>query len=351
MKTIKRLILLSLSLLLSTGFLHAQISTNNPPVITKGLIGLWHLDGNAIDSSGNGRNGTIVGATASTGRFGPGYTFNGSSYIDVGDVDLSSQQFSVNGWIRTDRAGIVADWRMWISKMDSQSGGSFELYLGDGRAIGGGGDGPAFASLNGGQAVYVLAPNTPNVRDGNWHMITVTFQLGKQTLYCDGEELISSTGTDPLPQNNAHVRIGGMDGWGPYHHPWIGDVDEVALYNRALTASEVAKLAGITIAAPQKLVISPNSSTFVSTETYDLTFILENVTQNVISETILLDGVDRTSDFMTGAVQGNIKNGKFYMTGSPVLTAGKHTLAATFNLQDGTSVSSTEIYRVIATKP
>jgi hypothetical protein len=349
MKTIKRLILLSLSLLLSTGFLHAQISTNNPPVITKGLIGLWHLDGNATDASGNGRNGSVVGATTSVGRFGQGYTFNGSSYIDVGDVDLSSQQFSVNGWIRTDRQAIVGDWRMWFSKMDSNAGGPIELFIEDGRAELGG-DGVSYLAWNGGTGQYDIRTPTINARDGVWHMVTMTFKPGSQTLYVDGLALATSDSTQPLPLPSSRLRIGGID-FGPYHHPWIGDIDEVSMYNRVLTAAEVAKLAGTTFTQTPKLVISPNSSTFVSTETYDLTFILENVTQNVISETILLDGVDRTSDFMTGAVQGNIKNGKFYMTGSPVLTTGKHTLAATFNLQDGTNVSSTVTYRVIATKP
>ena len=54
---------------------------------TTGLVGYWQLNGNANDSSGQGNNGTIVGATATTDRFGTAnmaMSFNGSNnYIAV----------------------------------------------------------------------------------------------------------------------------------------------------------------------------------------------------------------------------------------------------------------------------
>src|SRR4051812_45628431 len=101
-KTIK-LLILALLLTLVIAPLQAQ------NVITNGLVGLWHLNGNALDSSGNGHNGTINGATVvNSGKFGQAYTFDGNSNIDVGDLSLPGDH-SVSGWIRTTRAAITED--------------------------------------------------------------------------------------------------------------------------------------------------------------------------------------------------------------------------------------------------
>lgn len=68
--------------LLST-FSLAQVPSYVP---TNGLVGWWPFTGNAVDSSGNGHDGTLYGATLISDRFGSpncAYSYNGSSYISV----------------------------------------------------------------------------------------------------------------------------------------------------------------------------------------------------------------------------------------------------------------------------
>jgi hypothetical protein len=79
-----------------------------------------------------------------------------------------------------------------------------------------------------------------NGRDGNWHMVTVTYASGSQRLYVDGCLAALSTYAGPLPLVPDGVLIGGFS-FGPYHHPWIGDLDEVSIYSRVLSAAEVGR--------------------------------------------------------------------------------------------------------------
>ncbi len=80
-----------------------DISTNE----ISNLIGHWALDGNAIDSSGNGNNGSVVGATPTTDRFGNAnraYYFDGN--LDRIEIPYSSvlnvrgDQITVSAWIK-----------------------------------------------------------------------------------------------------------------------------------------------------------------------------------------------------------------------------------------------------------
>lgn len=206
-----------------------------------GLWGYWPLDGNAEDASGNEHHGQIQGAKPTAGIIGEAYSFDGSAGIDVGNPDFSSEQYTVSGWLRTDCPAKVDDWKTWIDKLDD-SGGPFELGLCDGRGEVGM-HGPQFLVWDGGQGVVNFSDSTnqSNLRDGKWRMFTVTYEKGSQKVYVDGALVGSLNYAGHLPANKTPVRIGGHH-FGPYHHPWIGDVDEVFIYQRVLSASEVEAL-------------------------------------------------------------------------------------------------------------
>ena len=69
-----------------------------------GLVGAWVGDGGTgttlTDSSGNGRHGTISGATWVAGRVGQALNFTGSGVADLGDLDLPGA-FTVMAWMQT----------------------------------------------------------------------------------------------------------------------------------------------------------------------------------------------------------------------------------------------------------
>lgn len=239
MKKMKTKIILSLSALIVTlNLLCTTIFAQT------GLIGLWHLDGNTNDYSGYGHNGSIVGTVTTTaGKFGQAYHFDGSSYIDCGNVDINSTgEFSVSAWLKTTDTYVTEVWRMVVSKLDYTAGGPLEMFLGDGRNYQGStGTATNFLAWNGGIGrFYTFSPYdlSKNAKDGSWHHLAVTFKPGLQVVYFDGLPVGSTTSYESLPNTVSSLHIGGTY-FGPYHKPLIGDLDEVSVYNRALSASEI----------------------------------------------------------------------------------------------------------------
>jgi hypothetical protein len=209
-----------------------------------GLIGRWSFEGNAQDSSGNGNHGTVSGAALTAGKFGQGYAFDGNDSINVGNLDFSGGSYSVSAWIKTTYPGAYDDYRMFITKMDTSIGdATFELFLNDGFHPGNPNDARVAMWKSWGAPVILGSPPS-NCRDGNWHMVTLTYQSGQQNLYVDGVFASASTYSGPLPLVANPVMIGGVNGFGIYHHPWIGEIDEVLIYNRPLAASEVQQIYG-----------------------------------------------------------------------------------------------------------
>ena len=106
-----------LSLLVSVGLI--GIASAQTPVgdLTNGLVGFYQLNGNANDSSGNGNNGTVYGATPTTDQFGNlngAMSFNGiSDYVDCGSLIPNYENATLSVWalVRSDAAhesGIIA---------------------------------------------------------------------------------------------------------------------------------------------------------------------------------------------------------------------------------------------------
>jgi hypothetical protein len=231
--------LLVLAVALPAAGSSGSASRHAPAIPSNGLIGHWPLDGNANDTSGHGHNGTIVGATSIAGVQGGAYHFNGSAYIDVGDLLFPSGTLSVYVWVKSQTQSVANNFRSAISKLDNTNGGPFEIF--DGFTSTPSYTGPAATSWNGGVTNFIAQQKKLDLRDGHWHMVALTYTNGRQILYVDGAAMASTSFSGTLPVNTDGVRIGGYD-FGPFHHPWTGDIDEVAIYSRVLTKVEILKI-------------------------------------------------------------------------------------------------------------
>jgi Ca2+-binding RTX toxin-like protein len=162
-------------------------------------------------------------------------------------LDFSGGEYSVNIWARTATPGVTEVWRQAITKGDLPPGGdmTFELLIGDGRPpLSGGENNPGYLVWDNGTGVVIagLTSGDVNARDGDWHMWTATFTNGRQEIYYDGCLFGSDDYRGPLPLVDEPVIIGGFEGFGPYHHPWVGDLDEVSIYTRTLDTAEIVEL-------------------------------------------------------------------------------------------------------------
>jgi hypothetical protein len=198
-----------------------------------GLAGWWSFNEGtgtlASDNSGNGNTGTINGATWVDGKYGKAMSFNGvSNYVDIGDtLDPQLSDFTVMSWIKTatgssriiDKMDWVSTWRGFFVALDSS-----------GHLVGGVGDGSTYKSVVG---------NTV-LTDNLWHCVAVVFDRSANAqIFVDGlpKETISISALVASNINNAaKMRAGSTPYGGNYFN---GVIDEVRMYNRALSATEI----------------------------------------------------------------------------------------------------------------
>ena len=226
----------------------SQNSTTSAPVMvtvsntivsppTNGLIGYWNFDENsgtvAHDTSGSGYNGTVSGATWTAGYIHSALSFNGSTnYVVTPNIALG-QTFSVSAWVNpavtTQTAyGRIAETQynggLYLGTDASGTKYKFIVNTGTGST---GSCGAAYGCAQGGTVT------------SGWHSVVATFDGATAKLYVDNTLVATETFTAPgnttYPLYISHYYSG--NGYG-----WNGIIDEVRLYNRALTSTEVSAI-------------------------------------------------------------------------------------------------------------
>lgn len=224
------------------------ISESSPSAcseITNGLVACYPFDGNANDVSGNGFNGTVKGATLTDDRFGnanSAYSFNGVDNVILANNPFASTAIapmSVSVWINTTstkQAGGIVTQHTACSGYDDH----FHMTL-----YGSSSNNQLHVDAFDGQRAVVAAPV---VADGKWHHVTFVYNQDQQTkLYVDGN-LQNSVNAPPVSNfvSTLQVAIGGfVSNSCPQNHNFQGKIDDVRIYNRALSDAEIKQLAGM----------------------------------------------------------------------------------------------------------
>ncbi|MBI2891215.1 MAG: LamG domain-containing protein, partial [Nitrospirae bacterium] len=210
----------------------------NHVTVGEGVVGYWKLDDgsgtSAADASGNGYTGTLTNgptwsATVPSVSFTDSYSvdFNGSNhFVSLGNPALfpsGTAARSMCAWARTDTTG--AGYR-WVAAYGSAAGGQ-AMFLGlNGTTLYGGGYADDLTSA-GFWAV------------GVWKHVCLTYDGTTARLYGNGSLLTSGAKNWNLVKNVTF--IGRQVNYAEY---WDGLIDEVRVYDRALSATEVSVLAG-----------------------------------------------------------------------------------------------------------
>jgi gliding motility-associated-like protein len=235
----KRIIFPLVALLISY-FSFAQVCSKSqlPANLQNGLVAFYPFCGNANDESGNGNNGTVNGATLTTDRFGnlnSAYSFSGNtisvpykSYLSFSD----NKKFSVSIWIYTSVNNITTH---YIGMRQPGSKTQFwQLYTPVTSAV----KGIAFQSFTNGNILGASSQNQ-QIPLNVWSNLVGTYDNGVWKLYLNGILIQSSTSTLAFNNDiNAPLTIGNSGNFEPFN----GRLDDVRIYNRALTECEVQQL-------------------------------------------------------------------------------------------------------------
>ena len=214
----------------------------NKIVAENNTTALWHFDegegGILYDSSPNGNNGTIHGANWTDGGMGTGLEFDGTDdHVSVGastSLDYSmADNFSAEMWIWINSS---ADHCLLLKRFtgNNQLHWNFSIFA----------NGSLFFGLDrfttGGWSKHFAPPGL--IITEKWHHVAFTKRgqnPGIVSLYIDGLEVLSES-IGPNPQG-VTAADGAMYVGKHYDHEQFldGTIDEVAIYNRGLTAPEI----------------------------------------------------------------------------------------------------------------
>lgn len=204
----------------------AQCSAELP-----GIASWWSGDNNANDLVGT-NNGTLMGGSSyALGEVGQAFLFDGSSgYVSIPDsqsLDTFVTNITIELWIKVNQTTPNADWRGIVTKGNS----SWRLQ-----------------GVQGANTINFAANglNTDlscnkNINDESWHHVAAVYDGTNIYLYVDGLLDASKPATGLIVQNQDAVYLGANpESPNPYY--FNGLLDEVALYNRAISAQEIQNI-------------------------------------------------------------------------------------------------------------
>ena len=213
------------------------LATNTPAqsFITNGLVAYYPFNGNANDASGNGNNGTVVGARLTTDRFGTpnsayNFTGSGSTYITVPDspsLDVTSA-ITMAVWIKSAGGGTYGPrilskgppcYEMNVLRPSSDTMANFDI-----------------------QTLQQVSTHLC-LDQVNWIHLVGTYDGQVMRFYTNGTLAVQANVSGPIAVNNEPLAIGqNFDDNSDYFN---GDIDDVRIYNRALSGNEVSQLYAI----------------------------------------------------------------------------------------------------------
>jgi len=204
-------------------------TTVAPSYPTDGLVSLWHFDENsgntAYDSQGE-NNGNISGAEWITGISGSALDYNnedgGTIIPKNSSLNITGNQLSLSVWFKLSEIGddgcFIFDRTKYVVRIDQLGKLLFGIYNPDWS--------------------YANIDWTNRIIDTDWHNLINTYDGSIMKMYLDGELLGTSEASGNLRSTTSDVYIGNQSSINFFN----GRIDEVAIYNRALTVQEVSKV-------------------------------------------------------------------------------------------------------------
>ncbi len=224
-----------------------QINSSRNDFLTNGLVGLWSFDGKdvnwgtnkVLDRSGQGNDGTFVGMSTTSsptnGKIGQALKFRGissGSYVTLGtSTTLNPANFTISAWLYPATTTVSYGYIYSSARDCCGAYNGIDLQYTNGRVTGG---------IWNSTAAYVTSAYQGI--DIKWRHVAFSYDGAVLRVYVDG--LLSNSANSTLGVGSPATypaAIGGM-GLSPGTYTFNGKIDDVRLYNRALSATEIKQL-------------------------------------------------------------------------------------------------------------
>ena len=199
--------------------------------LNSGLVAYWSFDegagSGAADSSGNGNNGALSGATWTTGKLGGALQFGngGGNIVTVPTISALGYEQTRAVWIYPTNVASNTDQYIF-----DEGGNTDWIQLYDGHGIG-------ELTVRAGGITYFVDGNIPIDTVNTWYFIVVAIDhFGTLSIYVNG--ILDASNTVSRPWSGP-IAIGNTNGGG---QNFQGKIDEVSVWNRALSGDEITLL-------------------------------------------------------------------------------------------------------------
>ncbi|GGC16506.1 PKD domain-containing protein [Cellulomonas carbonis] len=286
--------------------------------------GTTAADAGLTGTTGTFRRGVTLGAEGLRAG-GTAVTFDGAGGLLSSDRSFTDPRvYSTELWFRTTTT--TGGKLIGFGSNQEDLSGNYDrhVYMED--------DGRLTYGVWTGQTNTITSPAAYN--DGQWHHVVATQGPGGMVLYVDGQ----AVGTHPQTGAQAYTgywKVGSDTTWGPQPH-FAGTVDEVAVYSRALSATEVASHHALGTGAPEPENEVP-AAAFTAT-TADLTVTVDGSASSDPDGTV----VAHAWDFGDGATASGATAEHAYDA------AGTYDVTLTVTDDDGATGSTTQQVTVTA---
>ena len=207
---------------------------------TSGLIASYLFNGNANDGSGNGNNGIVYTAALTSDRFGKSnkaYSFNGQTdYISSTQQITNPFPLSISLWFKTTTTNGGKLFGFGESQTGSSSNHDRNIYMTNSGKI-------YFGVWTGS---YQVLKSANSYNDGTWHHVVGIISTQGLMLYIDNSLAVHEYSVTSAQTMTGYWRIGydNLAFWPdePTSRSFAGSIDDIYIYNRALSVSEISSL-------------------------------------------------------------------------------------------------------------
>ncbi|MGD0205284.1 MAG: LamG-like jellyroll fold domain-containing protein [Dehalococcoidia bacterium] len=249
------LLLLALAALAPCGFLLIRPNARASPGATvtaapgaqsePDIVSHWRCDegsGTTASDSVDANDGTLDGATWTTGKVGNALSFDGNDRVVIPDSSsLNPSNITVETWVNFDRIaygpGVTGtDAQFLICKGGDRTEGAYYLFQG---GLDSSSSHLAFTIKSGGGRLQLLTPEM-TLETNRWYHVAGTYDGNTMKIYLDGVLQVSGD-MGPTQVGNSSPLYFGYNDVGGFPYYLDGSLDEVAIFSRALTAPEIQR--------------------------------------------------------------------------------------------------------------